>query len=78
MGRPFNLAVFLPMLDEGSVVARALGTMDLFVLWLMLVLAVGVSVLYGRATRRIFVTLAGVYVVVAVVIAVTGIVLGGA
>ena len=64
-----NLAVLLPMLPEGSFPARLLGAIDLFLIWQIVVLAIGLSVLYRRKTRPIAITLLGVYAVIAIVIA---------
>ena len=41
------------MLDEASPVARFLGVVDLFVVWWIVVLAIGMSVLYRRPTRSL-------------------------
>jgi hypothetical protein len=64
-----NLAVFLPMLDEGSFLARLLGTIDLFLVWWVVVLATGLGVLYRRKTGPIAAGLFVVYGVIAVAIA---------
>jgi hypothetical protein len=64
-----NLAVFLPMLDEGSLAARFLGMMDLFVVWWLIVLGIGLAVLYRRRTQPIVVGLLIVYLVIAAGIA---------
>jgi hypothetical protein len=64
-----NLAVFLPMLDEGSFLARLFGMVDLFLIWWVFVLAVGLGVLYRRKTGPIAIALFAVYGVIAVVVA---------
>jgi hypothetical protein len=64
-----NLGVFLPMLEEGSFLARLLGTIDLFLLWWVVVLAIGLSVLYRRKVGPILTGLFVVYGIVAVAIA---------
>ena len=64
-----NLGVLLPMLEEGSFLARLFGTVDLFILWWILVLAIGLGVLYRRRTQPIAFTLLGVYAIIAVCIA---------
>jgi Yip1 domain len=74
---PTNLAVFLPMLEEGTVAARLFGTIDLFGLWWMWLLALGLSEATGRPARRYLVRLLGVYVLVALVVAVGMAVVGG-
>jgi hypothetical protein len=64
-----NLAVFLPFLDEGTFVARLLGSIDLIFIWWMLSLAIGLGVLYRRRTAPIAVTMLALYVAIGVVIA---------
>jgi hypothetical protein len=65
-----NLSVFLPFLDEGSVLARFAGMIDIFIIWWLVVLAIGLAVLYRRRTGPVFASLAGVYVVIAAVVAI--------
>jgi hypothetical protein len=69
MSSATNLGLFVPFLDEGNFVARFLGTIDLFIIWWLLVLAIGLGVLYRRKTASIFWSFMGVYVVIALVIA---------
>jgi hypothetical protein len=72
-----TLAVFFPMLDEGSFLARLLGTLDVFVLWGAALLAVGLSVLYQRPARRVFAGLLAAYAALAVLVASALLLLGG-
>ena len=69
MASATNLGVFVPFLDESNVIARFLGTIDLFIVWWLVVLAIGLGVLYRRRTAPIFWSFMGVYVVIALVIA---------
>ena len=69
MSSATNLSVFLPMLDEGSFPARLLGMIDLFRVWWVMLLAVGLAVLYRRRTRSIALALFSVYAVLALAIA---------
>jgi hypothetical protein len=73
-----NLAVFAPFLDDTSFAARALGAIDLFVLWWLVSLAIGFGVLYKRRTAPIATTLIVIYVAIGVVIAAVKTALGGA
>src|SRR5439155_882712 len=41
MSSPTNLTVFLPFLEENSFPARLLGSIDLFVIWLAINVAIG-------------------------------------
>ena len=64
-----TMGSFFPMLDETSLAARFLGLLDLFVLWWIIVLAIGASVLYRRPVRRLALVFVGVYVSLAVILA---------
>jgi Yip1-like protein len=65
-----NLGVFVPMLEETSFLAVMFRSIDMFLLWWMVVLAIGLGVLYKRRTGPIATTFIGLYVVVALLIAV--------
>jgi len=69
MTSPTNFAVFLPMLDEASFLARMLGAIDLFVIWWVVNLAIGIGVLYKRRTGPIATGLLVVYAAIAIVVA---------
>jgi Yip1 domain len=64
-----NLGVFVPFLDEKSVVTLFLGSIDLFFVWATISLAIGLGVLYKRRTGPIATALLGLYVAIALVIA---------
>jgi hypothetical protein len=66
---PAALTLFLSMLDEGSPAARFFGLIDLFMIWWLVILAIGASVLYGGRTRTYAVQFSGVYVSVALLLA---------
>lgn len=61
-----SLAVLLPMLPDGSFAARLAGMIDLFLIWWVVVLAMGLAVLYRRRTQPIALSLFGVYALIAV------------
>jgi Yip1-like protein len=69
MSSPTNLAVFLPFLDENTFPARLLGSIDLFLIWWLVNLAIGLGVLYKRRTGPIAVGFLGVYLAIALIIA---------
>jgi hypothetical protein len=69
LSSPTSLAVFLPFLDEATFPARLLGGIDLFVIWWMVNLAIGLGVLYKRRTGPIAVGMLAVYLAIALVIA---------
>ena len=58
--------------------ANLLGTVDVFLIWYIVVLAMGLAVLYRRRTQPIAISLLVVYAVIAVVIAVVKSRAGGA
>ena len=64
-----NLGGLLPMLPEKSFISNFLGAIDLFLVWWLIVLAIGLAVLYRRRTRPIAITLLSVYGVIAIAIA---------
>jgi hypothetical protein len=64
-----NLGVFVPMLEESSYIATFLSYIELFRLWGCINLAIGLGVLYKRRTGGIAMTLVGIYVVGAALLA---------
>jgi len=64
-----SLGALLPMLSEKSFAANLLGAVDLFIIWSVIVLAIGLGVLYKRRTQPIAISLLSVYAVIAIVIA---------
>jgi hypothetical protein len=73
---PFNLAAVLPFFDEGSVAARFFGTIELFGLWWVVLLAIGCAALTNRPPRSFVGPLLGLYGGIAAVIA-TAVALAG-
>jgi hypothetical protein len=78
MGSVANLGALLPMLPEQSFIGHLLGTIDIFLVWWVVVLAIGLAVLYRRRTQPIAIGLLGVYAVIALIIAVFKTSRGGA
>jgi hypothetical protein len=56
-----SLVVFLPMVDGNSFLGMLLGAIDLFRIWWLVSLAIGLGVLYKRRTSPIAWSLLGVY-----------------
>jgi Yip1 domain len=75
---PTNLAVFVSFLDDDTLIARLLGSIDLFFVWWLASLAIGLSVLYKRRTTSTAATILGVYVAIALVLAAVKTTLSGA
>ena len=78
MSSPTSLMVFMPFLDEGTFLARLMGSIDLFRLWWVVNLAIGMGVLYKRRTSPIATTMLVLYAVIALCIAAIGVALSGA
>jgi hypothetical protein len=78
MSSATNLGVFFPFLDESSFLARFFGTIDLFQIWWIVILAIGFGVLYRKRTGPIATTMLIVYVSIGLVIATIKSALSGA
>ena len=77
LASPATIGTFVPMLDEASPAARFLGAIDLFVVWWLLVLAMGVALLYRRNARATAAAFVGAYVGFAVLLSIAMVVSGG-
>jgi hypothetical protein len=66
---PFNVAGILRVFDEGTWPARLFGTIDVFGVWWMWLLAVGLAAATGKPGRRYVVRLLAVYVGIAAIVA---------
>lgn len=73
---PTNIGALLPMLDEGSLPARWLGSIDVFGLWWVWLLAVGLAAATGRPARRYVARLLMAYIGIAALVAAVFAVLG--
>jgi len=74
---PFNLAALVPLADEGTWPARLLGSIEIFGLWWMWMVAVGLGAITNRPARRYLATLLAIYVGFAAVMAAIVTMLGG-
>jgi hypothetical protein len=77
LSSPTNLSVLAPMLEQGSFLASLLGTVDLFIVWWVVVLGIGLAVLYRRSAKPVIVSLLAVYAVIALCIAAARSLMGG-
>lgn len=77
MSSATNMAVFFPDLDEGSFLASVLGFIDLFWVWYLVVLAIGLAAVYRRRWTSVAGGLFVVYVVIGLALAAIKAVLGG-
>ncbi len=77
MSSATNLGVFFPGLSEGSFLASVLGFIDLFWIWYLVVLAMGLGAVYRRRWTSVAGGLFVVYVLIGLAIAAIKAVLGG-
>lgn len=64
-----NLGALLPMLDETSFLAKFLGMIDLFAIWWVVVLSIGLAALYKKKSGSIATGLFVFYGIIALAIA---------
>ena len=76
-GGATSLGLWFPALDAASFAGQFVGALDIFVLWWVVLLAIGVGVLYGRRARSVAAAFLGIYAGLALLLAVTMTVLGG-
>jgi hypothetical protein len=76
-GGATSLGVLFPALDASSFAGRFVGTLDVFVMWWVVLLALGVGILYGRRVRSVAAAFLGVYAGLALLLAATVTALGG-
>jgi hypothetical protein len=65
-----NLYVLVQsFMDDQTFAGKLLGMIDIFIVWQLIVLSMGLAVLYRRRTQPIATTLLGLYAVIAVIVA---------
>jgi hypothetical protein len=77
LSSPTTLGQLFPIFDEASLPGRFLGALDLFVIWWVVLLAIGVSLLYRRSARSIAVAFIGAYLAFAALLAIVMAATGG-
>jgi hypothetical protein len=77
LASPVTLVQFFGMLDEASPLARFAALVDMFMIWWIVVLGIGLAVLFRTRARVVAAGLLAAYVGIAVVLAGTMAVLGG-
>jgi hypothetical protein len=77
MSSATNLAVFFPNLADGSFLASLLGVIDVFWIWYLVVLAMGLAAVYRRKWTSVATGLFVVYALIGLAIAAIKAVLGG-
>ena len=64
-----SLGALLPIFDDQSFMGKLFGMIDIFIIWWLIVLAMGLAVLYRRKTQPIAYSLFGIYALIIVAIA---------
>lgn len=77
MASATNLAVFFPNLAEGTFLASVMGFIDLFWIWYLVVLAIGLAAVYRRKWTSVAGGLFVVYVLIGLAVAAVKAALGG-
>ena len=77
LASPATLNLVFPTLDEMSAPARFFGIVDLFAIWWMVVLAIGMSVLCRKPAHRLAFSFMGAYVVLAAILVLAMALTGG-
>jgi hypothetical protein len=77
LGGATSLSLILPAFSESTFPARLLGAVDMFVLWWVVLLALGLSILYQTRTLPIARWLIGAYAAGAAAVALTQALRGG-
>ena len=77
LGGATSLSVVMPSFSESTFPARLLGAIDIFVLWWVVLVAMGLSILYQTRTLPIARWLFGAYAAGAVALALTQALRGG-
>ena len=77
LGGATSLSLVMPSFGESTFPARLLGALDVFLLWWVALMAIGLGKLYGRPTVPIARWLLGVYTAVAVALALVQALRGG-
>jgi hypothetical protein len=68
LSSPTTLVRFFGMVDQASPVARFFALIDVFLVWWVVVLAIGIAVLYRLRTRQVAVLLFSAYAVIALLL----------
>jgi hypothetical protein len=74
---PMNLAAVLPLVQEGTLAARFFGVVDLFAVWWLALIAIGLAALTGQPKRRYVMAFTTIYLVFAAIMAGVIAALGG-
>ncbi len=78
LGSPTSLATLMPMVEDGTWLARVLGSIDVFGIWWVLLIAIGLAAATGRSTVHWLIRLGAAYLAIAAVVSGAVAVLSGA
>ena len=70
-----RLSVFFPVLETDSFLSYLFGGIELFTIWWLLNLSIGIAVLYRRPTRGVTIALLGIYAAIVLCVAVVRVVI---
>jgi hypothetical protein len=77
LAAPLNLSDLIPVFDQGTFLSWFAGSINLFRLWWIGVLAVGLSLVYGRRATRLTLALCSLYLVAGLILAAAQTAAGG-
>ena len=69
MASATSLSIFFPMVDDATFLGRLMGSIDLFRIWWIVSLSIGLGVLYKRRTGPIAWSLLGLYLILVLIFA---------
>lgn len=69
LGSPTSLATVLPIVDDGTWWAGLLGAVDIFGIWWVVLLSIGLAAATGRSTLRCVVRVSAAYLIIAATVA---------
>ena len=69
MASATSMSIFFPMVDEATFLGRLMGSIDLFRIWWIVSLSIGLGVLYKRRTGAIAWSLLGLYLILVLIFA---------
>ena len=69
MASATSFSIFFPMVDEATFLGRLMGSIDLFRIWWIVSLSIGLAVLYKRKTGPIAWSLLGLYLIIVLIFA---------
>jgi hypothetical protein len=69
MASPTSLSIFFPMVDDATFFGQLMGSIDLFRIWWIVSLSIGLGVLYKRRTGAIAWSLLGLYLILVLIFA---------